>query len=63
MKYYVSLNYYKFTFKTRDEALEFAELALLAAESDMTIRVEIEKEPEPELGLPEEDPEEVEENE
>lgn len=59
MKYKVHLNYYKFTFNTRDEALDFAELALSASDEEITVKVEIEREPDP----AEEENEEGEENE
>lgn len=62
MKYKVKLSYYSFTFATRDEALDFAELAVSASDEELSVGVTICK-PEPELGLPEQGSEEVSDNE
>ena len=58
MKYQVKLSYIYFTFKTRDEALDFAELAVSAAEDELSVSVTVEPDPKPEE-TKDENPEEV----
>lgn len=60
MKYQIKLSYICFTFKTRDEALDFAELAVSAAEDELSVSVTVEPDPKPEPEESEdENPEEV----
>ena len=67
MKYIVKVSYHYFTFNTRDEALDFAELAFNSADEEISVVIQLDRDPEPETGLPEEDqneaPEEVSDNE
>ena len=62
MKYQVKLSYIYFTFSTRDEALDFAELAVSAAEDELSVSVTVEPDPRQEPDQEEgkdENPEEV----